>query len=338
VDRVHKKAAVDPAPVVVAYIGGIGRSGSTLLCRALDRLPGTVHVGEICYLWNQSVRNNRLCSCGAAFRSCPFWTAVGERAFGGWDHAPAERADQLRRRIERNRNIARMLGSRPSRFRRELDEYADLMDRVFVAIRDESGARVVVDNSKLPSSAYLRHRQPRVDLRLVHLVRSSHGVAHSWAKDVRREDFDGRAMGTFSPVKSAMEWTAYNLALDALALRGVPGVVVRYENLVARPQEELTRIARLLDVELSADDLGFLGEGTIDLALDHSVWGNPMRVRTGPQPLCVDDAWRSSMPPRTRATVTALSLPGLLRYGYLDRGPTGADAAAHPQPRSGARG
>ena len=317
--------------VRLGYVGGIGRSGSTLLCRALSRLDGVCHVGEICYLWNQSVRNNRLCSCGLPFRSCPFWSAVGDVAFGGWDRAPVDRADALRRRVERNRNLLQLAGGRgPAGFGAALAEYAGLMDAVFAAVRDVSGATVVLDNSKLPSTAYLRRYQPGVDLRLVHLVRSSYGVAHSWAKEFEREDGAGAAgpttMRTFSPGTSSFEWGAYNFALRRLAGLGVPTTVVRYEDVIADPRTQLSRIAQLFGLTLRPDSLDFLGEGTVDLAPDHSVWGNPTRLRNGRQALRVDDAWRTAMSPRTRATVTALSLPGLLRYGYLRPGYPGRRA------------
>jgi len=41
-----------------------------------------------------------------------------------------------------------------------------------------------------------------------------------------------------------------------------------------------------------------------------------MRLRTGPQNIRLDEEWRRSMRPSSKLKVTALSLPGLLRYGY----------------------
>ena len=39
-----------------------------------------------------------LCGCGKPFHACPFWTAVGERAFGGWSQVDVERLRWLRAR------------------------------------------------------------------------------------------------------------------------------------------------------------------------------------------------------------------------------------------------
>ena len=69
----------------VLYVGGWGRSGSTLLSHLLGRLPEMVAVGELRYVWQAGVSGNELCGCGEPFDECPFWVAVGEEAFGGWD-------------------------------------------------------------------------------------------------------------------------------------------------------------------------------------------------------------------------------------------------------------
>lgn len=313
---------IDPCadPVQVAYIGAIGRSGSTLLARMLGQAPNVVQVGEVCYLWSQSVLRDRLCSCGRPFSACPFWQDVGQAAFGGWDDDRARHADALRRRVERNRNLAPLavralaLGST---FGAELDEYQALMSRVFRAVQEVSDCSVVVDNSKLPSSAYLLSGTPGLTVRLLHLIRSSHGVSYSWAKDVSRADFDGRSMRTFSTTRSASEWMAYNAAFELMSLLAVPRLTLRYEDFVGSPLAEIQRVLAFLGVPASAASLDYIHEDVVDLVQDHGLWGNPMRVRVGTQRLRVDDAWRSGLSDRTRRGITLLTLPGLLKYGYV---------------------
>lgn len=311
-------AAARQDPVEVAFVGGIGRSGSTLLCRVLGQVPGVVHVGEICYLWNQSVRNNRLCSCGRPFLGCPFWTEVGSAAFGGWDAVDVDHADRLRRGVERNRQVGRLAFAGPgSTYGRAVAEYAELTGAVLRAVRDVSGARVVVDNSKLPSSAYLRRRTPGLDLRLLHLVRSSHGVCYSWSKTMERDDLAGRTMPRFPPVRSAAEWSAYNALLDSLGTLGVPRLLVRYEDVVSAPRPAVERVLDFLGVVPGPGDLDFIAADSVTLGADHAVWGNPSRLRTGPQQLREDLEWRRALGRGTRSAITALTLPGLVRYGYL---------------------
>ena len=64
-------------------IGGWGRCGSTLVDMMLGQLPGFVSAGEVRELWLRGILENRPCGCGVPFRSCPFWTKVGDEAFPG---------------------------------------------------------------------------------------------------------------------------------------------------------------------------------------------------------------------------------------------------------------
>ena len=69
--------AVPTGPARVLYLGGIGRSGSTLLERMLGQIPGTCSLGEVVHLWARGIRDNERCGCGDTFHACPFWTSVG---------------------------------------------------------------------------------------------------------------------------------------------------------------------------------------------------------------------------------------------------------------------
>lgn len=302
----------------VAFVGGHGRSGSTLLSRILGAIPGYCTVGELCYLWDQGVLNDRMCGCGAQFRDCPFWTAVGEAAFGGWDPELARDAVRLRKSVERVRYVPLMATTGVSpRYQARLRRYAELMSRVYTAVRDVAGADVIVDTSKYPSSAYLLRRVPGIELRLVHLVRSSHGVCYSWTKRVERPDRDGKPLAQYPPVRTAVEWDVFNGLLAALGHLGVSSRLVRYEDLIGSPRSEVTEIAEFLHQRPDSAALSFLRDDAVELPSDHSVAGNPMRFTVGEVPLRLDEAWRDRMPWRTRTLITALTMPGLLGYGYL---------------------
>jgi hypothetical protein len=303
--------------VPVAFVGGHGRSGSTLLSRVLGAVPGFVSVGELCYLWDQGVLMDRMCGCGQPFSQCEFWTAVGKDAFGGWDNVDARALLTLRKSVERVRYTP--LLSAPALapgYAGRLREYAAAMSTVYHSIRAVSGADVVVDTSKYPSSAYLLRHVPGVELRLVHLVRSVYGVCYSWSKTVARPDRDGKPMPQYPPTRTAAEWSAFNLLLDALRLRGVPTRLVHYEDFVAAPRETLAGIVRFLGAEPTEADLAFVGESSVELPRDHSVAGNPMRFRSGPEQLRLDEAWRTELDPKARRLISVVSGPAILRYGY----------------------
>jgi Sulfotransferase family len=305
----------------VLFLAGMGRSGSTLISRLLGQVEGVQEVGELCYIWDQGVLNNRLCSCGQPFHDCRFWTEVGSSAFGGWHQVDAAAALRLRRAVDRTRHVPALAAGRGGRgFRRYLQDYTKLMATVYAAIGAVTGRAAVVDSSKYPSSAYVARRTPGIELRVVHLVRESHGVCHSWGKLVSRPDRDGRPMARFSPSRTALEWDVYNVMVEALQVLGVPRVLVRYEDFVADPAAALRRILGFAGID-AVDQLdAFLTPGGVVLHRSHSLTGNPMRFRLGPEPLTVDDAWRRQMPDSTRRLVTGLTIPGLVRYRYLPGG------------------
>lgn len=301
----------------VAFIGGTGRSGSTLLSRVLGSVPGLCSVGELHWLWSYGVINNRSCGCGRNFADCPFWSAVGQRAFSGWDKVDAPRANALRRSLTRNARIPQLWTGGHGQFASDLTEYAGLLSSLYAAISAESGGNVVVDNSKQTAAALIARRAPGVQLSVIHLVRRSHGVAYSWTKSVARSDMGGRDMRRRSPARTALRWTADNALFETLGRSGTPRLLVRYEDFVTGGREQTERVLAFLGVPADDAALAFVTADSVELGTDHSVWGNPMRLRTGREALRPDDSWRTGLPASARRTVTALSSPALARYGYL---------------------
>jgi hypothetical protein len=328
----RRAASGEDQAVTVLYVGGTGRSGTTLLERILGQAAGCCAVGELVFLWERGLRGNERCGCGERFGECPFWTQVGKQAFGGWDSLDLDEVQALQQQVDRHRYLPNMLAPRLSAaYGRRLDRYGQLLERVYRAIRTVSGQPVVIDSSKDASHAFLLRRVPGVDLRLVHLVRRSHGVAYSWTKKVRKPEVaDAEAyMHKQAPGVTALYWMNDNLLLDSLRLLRVPAYRLRYEALVARPREHAAELLRLAGAP-NADgpeaatgseaavgpDLDFIGDGQVDLEVNHTVAGNPMRFHQGRLALKADDEWSTAMPRRQRRTVTAITWPLLLRYGY----------------------
>jgi Sulfotransferase family len=305
--------------VRVFYIAGLGRSGSTLLDRMIGQVPGFFSSGEIRDLWQRGLRENRLCGCGDPFRSCPFWTRVGQEAFGGWDNVDLDEVIKLGLAVDRHRFIPLMLVRRPTRrYRKQLQRYAGILGRLYRGIHVAAGGATIVDSSVAPSYAYLLRGIPDIDLRFVHLIRDSRGVAYSWAKKVRRPDTPGRVvyMHRYGTTRTGARWVVRNLLVELLPRLGTPGVRVRYEHLVTNPREEMARIMSNLNGSVPAHDLAFIASSAVNLGANHTVMGNPMRMKSGWITLQIDEAWRSSMGRISRGIVTALTWPVLVRYGY----------------------
>ena len=314
---------------VVLYLGGLGRSGTTVIERVLGELPGVCSAGELVHLWQRGVLDDETCGCGLPFGSCPFWTKVGQVAFGGWSRDLAVRTEELRHRVDRTRFVPRLLAPRllGRAQRADLREYADTWLRLYRAIDEVSGGCVVIDSSKHSSLAFVLRTEPGIDLRVVHVVRDSRGVAYSWTKEVRRPEAGSEAgdeaslMTRYSPTRSSALWLGHNLLFGLLSRLGTRTRLLRYEDFVAAPRAVLAELAGFagLSSDLSSGDSPFLDEGTVVLSPSHTVAGNPMRFRTGPVALRRDDAWRARLPRARRLLVSALTAPLLARYGYLHR-------------------
>ncbi|MFD0594553.1 hypothetical protein ACFQZ4_20755 [Catellatospora coxensis] len=89
----------------VLFVGGLGRSGTTLIERVLGELPGVCALGEIVHLWQRDLRDDERCGCGERFSGCDFWQRVGKAAFGGWHRVDVHRILALRDLVERTRHI-----------------------------------------------------------------------------------------------------------------------------------------------------------------------------------------------------------------------------------------
>lgn len=303
--------------VTVLYVAGTGRSGSTLLGNMLGQVPGMFSGGEISNLFKRGVTENWYCGCGVRFDSCPVWSDVLARAYGPSEVDPPAMVRCLNR-LTRVRKIPSLLrsGGDPSRLGPEARECLGRLDRLYRALGESPGARVVVDSSKSPSYGYLLGMLPSVDLRVVHLIRDPRGTAYSWRRKVLRSDGAAeREMQRMSLPKSSLLWSVWNLTAEAMWRRsGVPYRRIRYEDLVADPVEAVKTVLDLAGV--APEGLGFIGDGCVTLDAHHTISGNPMRLRTGELQLKPDLEWVTAMPLHQRMVVTALTAHSLRRYGY----------------------
>lgn len=310
--------------VELGFIGGYGRSGTTLLERIVDQLPGVCALGEVMFVWQRGIVNNELCACGQPFHDCPFWQEVGLRAFGGWDKPDVAAVQALSERANRTRYIpADIVSGKLSTRHAVLRAYADFFVPIYRAAAEVSGSKIVVDSSKNASMAFALRAHEEIAMRVIHVVRDSRGVAYSWTKEVVRpeagQDSDQPLMDQYSPAVSAFLWNAHNGAFGALRTLGTPVHKVFYERFLEAPVAQTQQIADFLGVE-SATVTEFLSQDIVTLGPSHQVAGNPMRFRTGELRLRSDEAWRAELPPSARRVVTALTLPMMARYRYVGPG------------------
>lgn len=307
-------------PTRVLFIGGLGRSGSTLLDTMLGQIPGFFSVGELRHVWDRGFRENNLCSCGAAFRECALWGDVVREAFGGFAAVDLERIIAAKRSVDRMRNIYRFTrGSRARGCTGNLEMYGRETVKLYAAIRRVTGCATIVDSSKIPTYGFFLQGLSGIDLKTVLLVRDSRAAAFSWMRRKKRPEIRGKEafMPRYSPVTSAILWNTRNYFVELLGRTGTPLLKVRYEDLVATPEPRLRGIVDFAAPPAPPAFDFLAGHALVNHGL-HQLAGNPMRFQRGRLEIRDDEEWQTKMSAAARLTVTVLTLSGLRKYGYAD--------------------
>ena len=298
----------------VLLIAGYSRSGSTLLARILGEVDGFAAPGELRYLWQRGVTENRLCDCGAPCLECPFWQKVLTRAYGSAPPPAIEAILDLQRSVDRVHRIPALAGATGD-LPADVATYLRYHEHLYQAIEEITGAGYIVDSSKDPSYGHVLALSEEIDLSVVHLVRDSRAVAYSWTRD-KHDPGTGKPMSRQHPLQSALEWDVAHWAAQRLTRRVIPSMTLRYEDLVAEPDAAVRQVLDLVEVATEAP----LHDGRVRLAPGHAVSGNPMRFESGVITIREDDQWQKALPPWSRRLVSALTWPGLSAHGYVGNG------------------
>ena len=309
-DRGHK--------VKVLYVAGWGRSGSTILGRILGQVSGFFLVGELRYVWDRGLIENRLCSCGVHFRECQVWQEIMVEAFGNGAYVDAQRLIGLRERELRTRHLLTPTVSAVRTRVARMGEYQGTLEKLYRAVQDVRRSRVVVDTSKFPSYGYVLQHTPGIELYVLHLVRDPRAVAYSWESrrkpKMDRRDGPSNSMTPHGFVESSLVWDAWNLAIENVWRRTPERyMLLRYEDFVESPRNSVQGILRFLGEEAESP---FVGEREIAMEVPHTFSGNPDRFQSGTLTIKPDEGWRRNMSVARQAMVTTLTWPGLVRYGY----------------------
>ena len=304
-------------PVRVLYIVGCGRSGSTILDTVLGNHRQTESVGEASHIAQKAWVEDSYCACGSAGNDCHFWSQVRRE----WTDrvGPVDPADYaaMVQRIEPRLLWLPKLARQAELGDSEVIEYARLTANLLAAIRDVSGAAVVVDSSKRASRALVLSMVQGVDLHLVHLVRDCRGVAWSGKKRFRKDEKAGVSKDDQGKrvARSAAIWNVANM-VSAWLRRYLPrerSVRLRYEDFITQPEIELERIGRLVDLDFSPLAASVIaGE---PMQVGHTIAGNRLRM-AGSVRLQPDLEWTEKLTAGERAKCWLLSGWLMSAYGY----------------------
>ena len=297
-------------PITVLSINGWCRNGSTIVGNLLNEVPGFFHVGELGFLWKNAygTGSNTSCGCGQALARCPIWSRVlaAELPAGAEAEAHARAVQQRQTAALRTRHTWRVLRGGAGAEARA--EHARTMARTYRAIAEATGARVIIDSTKLPAEAALLPSVEGIEPLYLHLIRDPRAAAHSWSK---QKDY----IHTMSPARSTAYWVGFNLASHAIARRHPErSMFLSYEDFI---QEPAPAIAALIERCGGDPEINPVRGRRAELRANHTVTGNPDRFKTGAVEIRgTDRAWHGELSTPAALTTVALSWPLLAYYGY----------------------
>lgn len=310
---------MDPERLKVLYIAGWGRSGSTIIGNILGQVPDMFHSGELWYMWERGLIENRLCGCGRPFRDCPTWGMILDRVAKDREPIPAKEMVSLHKTFARTRNIPALIRYSHSNVHRLpylLQRYLAELKATYQAIQEATGCTTVVDSSKMPSFGLLTGMLEDIEMSILHLVRDPRATGFSWL----RRKFDpgqDKYMRSNSLLKNSALWVVWNTMIERIWARKTGEasyLLVRYEDFVREPDKTIENIFSSLRV--STLDQTDLAAGKITLSPTHTVSGNPVRVHRGRIEIREDREWLNRMRSWQKFFVTTITWPLLGRYGY----------------------
>ena len=191
--------------IKVVYIGGVGRSGSTVLDIVLGSHPDIISVGELNKVIRYGYINNEYCSCHQPFNSCEFWHPIISAWQAEMGKDVVDDYVRLQTNFERTRNMPKLLAQRfkPSgRFR----QYLSANTSLYHHIAENAGKKIIVESSKNMGRCYALSAVEQFDLYVLHLVRDGRGVVHSRQKAFKKDLSAGLQMKYSRKVSNGQQW------------------------------------------------------------------------------------------------------------------------------------
>jgi hypothetical protein len=303
------------APVKVVYVLGTQRGGTTVTGRLLGAMAGFAFVGELRRLWGVGPDGDRRCGCGARHRQCPVWSVVLPAVVD--EGPPLEEVRRWQALLSSHRASSLTpwpLHDRPGALADAGRGYGELLRSTYRSLADATGARVIVDSSKLPAEARVILGLADVEATLVHVVRDPRATASSL---IRRSGRPAGLLGAHprETLSGSAGWLVRHAASSAvrhttLARRSM---VVRYESVATDPDGFLRSVAQLVGEPVPADAV--VVDRAFEAGPDHTPTGAGRFARARVE-LVRDDRWKADLTAADRLLATAVTAPLAGAYGY----------------------
>ena len=301
------------------FIGGSGRSGSTLIDLLLNNHPSVQSVGEVHRLNLYARDNCEPCTCGSPVSECSFWLEVEDevRRLLGWnqDRNPLQETEIMLIPAAVNPILAtaqkaamlaapRPLGRLANGLFAPAHQKAIEMSLLWYdAIRNVTNTKIIIDSSKDARRLKGLYLTAPEQFRLLYMIRDGRAVC---ASAIRRTGM--------SMKQAAIEWKR-SQRHTALTSRGIPAksrLKIHYEDLCREPESTMLRACEFLGLEYHSEMLALRKSEA------HNIGGNPMRFKTGEREIKLDEQWRAQLTDEERLEFDAIAGAQNRRLGYLD--------------------
>jgi hypothetical protein len=319
----------------LVYILAASHSGSTLLAMLLGSHPDACTVGELKLTIQDSLDRYR-CSCGELLAGCVFWAKVKLiMKSKGIDFQVGKAGTNILdtvnpyirfflRPLHRNafmeilRDIALSCSPEWHRHFRSVQQHNRAL---LETIHEITGAKVIIDSSKVGLRLKYLLKDPEIDIRVIRLIRDGRGVALTYMDPMNFADAfnpDKRAGGSggnrnterHSMIQAAHEWRRSNEEAEAIVARldRSKWIEVRYENLCTNSNEVLRKIYGFLELSSAKIVINFR-------SVQQHVIGNGMRLDSTTEISC-DERWRTILSPKDILEFEKVAGKLNNQYGY----------------------
>lgn len=305
----------------IIYIGGYGRSGSTVLDILLGNGREVVSLGEVRRLFPMLAGEvESRCACGEPLSSCPFWRLIvsnfEQQGLNEWP-----KIARAQKQVEGMGGLISLIRGDFSRGGSQETTgclYRQYMEALFNAIAAVAGCSTVVDSSKTTRSTIGRPlalaRLGCFNVKLLHLVRDGRAVMWSSVKGTNAALAHGRQkISYWRGYRTAVSWATVNVLTSMMRFCVAPDpfLTLGYEDLVVDPLATINRLGSFLDVEVQAIRGKIERDDSLQVA--HLLGGNRL-ARQSQIHLCADDEWRKKLPFVSRCLYWLLFWPVGLLY------------------------
>jgi Sulfotransferase family len=283
-------------PVRYVSMPGSPYTGSTLLGMLLANHPSCASIGAATGLTAKVDLDTYVCSCGTRFLDCGFWHRVADRTTEQGHPVTVFKKDywnthvRISNRRWLNGIVVSSLGNvalnavrdatigRTGLVRRRVAEARLASWSLARAVLDETNKPVFVDTARDHQRPRYLAGSPRLDVKVIHLVRDPRGNSASIMKHTGVD-----------VTRAARRWRHANAEADRLR-RAFPAdawMPLHYEELCAEPQGTLDRVARFIGID-PVPLSGYLQ------TTEQHVIGNSMRLSAVSE-IREDRTWRETL-------------------------------------------